>query len=325
MVKAFRVNFSIDTDGDWAELLKNPMVQDFISRMRAKGVAGTDRQVLNTYMAHPDTYSDIINEMRPKYGANAYIKPMPSLVFSVFFNEYDYVITNDHIRAEFAKPDTAAGEPAYGGALVQAFAPGAVTLVDINARKSYAIANYLGIIQASVVDDITSFQNEFGLANYFKKYTHAPDIKVQPIEHTTFHGYNANVVRMEIPVVPTTDENGKSSDGLLFLHSLLGNTQDIGTKHYDPSYKLYLETYYSHDLDASIPKALTGDKTILNVDGFYVGSVIKDEKGNKVVFDIRRVEPGITVDAGLFVIPDGYPVMTHEQFKQALRDKLHGH
>jgi len=326
MVKATKIVFGIDAENDWLTLLKNPMVQDYISRLRQKGVTGTDREVLMTAIQHPDAYSDIVTDMRGKYGASANLKPMPSLIFSVFFNEYDYVISSDHIRTEFGKPDTSGGQPAFGGALVQALAPGAVTLIDINARQSYAIANYLGIVPAAIIEDLTSFQDAFGLTNYFKKYMHQPNIKLQPMGHTMFHGYNANVVRMEIPVTPTTDEKGKTSDGLLFLHSLLsGHMEDIGGKHYDPAYKLYLETYFSHDLDASIPKAVTSDKTILDVDGFYVGSLLKDENGNQVVCDIRHVEPNIAVDAGQFMIPDGYPKMTHAQFHQKVQEKLHGH
>ena len=325
LVKATKIAFGIDTEDDWVTLLKNPMVQDYISRLRQKGVTGTDREVLQAAMQHPDTYSDISADMRGKYGASANLKPMPSLVFSVFFNEYDYVISSDHIRAELGKAGEMASQQGLAGAFVNALAPGAVTLVDLNVNKSYAIANYLGILSAAVVDDISNYRDAMGLTAYFKKYMHQQNIKLEPLGHKVLHGYNASVFRMEIPVTPTTDDNGKQNDGLLFLHSLLsGHSEDIGTKHYDPTYKLYLETYYSHDLDADIPLKVLTDKDPVSEAGFYVGSILKDEKGNQVIFDIKKIEANLQIDAGQFMIPTGYEIMTHADFHEKIRAKLRG-
>lgn len=329
MVKATTITFGIDTDEDWANLLKNPMIQDIIGRLRQKGVTGTDKQVLMTAEQHQDDYPDIMADMRAKYGNSASaatIKPAPSMVFSAFLSDYDYVITSDHIRAEIGKGDTAAGQSAIANAMVNAFAPGAVTIVDVKNKMSYTVANFLGILPAAIEEDISNYQDVFGLAAYFKKYTHQPSLRLLPLGNKTFHGYNANVVGMEIPVTPTVDDNGKPSDGLLYLHALLsGHMEDLAAKRYDPSYKLYLETYYSHDLDASIPPAVRSDKNVLHVDGFYVGSVLKDEKGNQVVYNIKRVDPNTRLDEGLFLIPDGYEKMTHAEFKEKIKEKLRGH
>jgi hypothetical protein len=327
LVKATTVIFGIDSDEDWANLLKNPMVQDFISQLRQKGVTGTDKEVLTIAMQHSDAYSDIISNMRAKYGNTAtFIKPFPSLVFSVFFSEYDYIISKDFIRAELGKGDTSNRQPGIAATLINGLAPGATTIIDVKARKSYTVANYLGILPAAIEEDISSFQDAFGLATYFKKYMHQPGLKLQPLGHKTFHGYNTSVVTMEIPVTPTTDDNGKPSDGLLYLHSLLSShMEDISAKHYDPSYKLYLETYYSHDLDASIPAPVISDKNILHVDGFYVGTILKDENGNQVIYDIKKVDTNSRTDEGQFQIPDGYEKMTHAQFREKLKEKLHAH
>jgi hypothetical protein len=327
LVKATTVTFGIDTDEDWANLLKNPMIQDLIGRLRQKGVTGTDKQVLTTAEQHQQEYADIMADMRSKYGNNtAAIKPAPSMVFSVFLSDYDYIFTSDHIRAELGKKDSAAGQSAIAQAMINSIAPGAVTIIDLKNKMSYTVANFLGILPAAIEEDISSYQDAFGLAAYFKKYTHQPSLRLLPLGSKIFHGYKTNVVGMEIPVTPTVDDNGKSSDGLLYLHSLLsGNMADLSMKHYDPSYKLYLETYYSYDLDASIPAAVRSDKNILHVDGFYVGSLLKDEKGNQVVYNIKQVDPNTRLDEGLFSIPDGYEKMTNAEFKQKIKEKLEGH
>jgi hypothetical protein len=327
MVRATRIDFGVDADEDWANLLKNPAVQDFISRVRQRGVTGTDKEVLFTAMQHSEEYDDILGDLRAKYGtsAAAAFKPMPSLVFSALLMEYDYVISSDHIRAELGKAGETASQQGLAGAFVNALAPGAVTLVDLNVNKSYAIANYLGILSAAVVDDISNYRDAMGLTAYFKKYMHQQNIKLEPLGHKELHGYNASVFRMEIPVTPTTDDNGKQNDGLLFLHSLLsGHSEDIGTKHYDPTYKLYLETYYSHDLDADIPLKVLTDKNPVSEAGFYVGSILKDEKGNQVIFDIKKIEANLQIDAGQFMIPTGYEIMTHAEFHEKIRAKLRG-
>jgi len=327
MEKATTVVFGIDTDEDWANLLKNPMVRDFIGRLRQKGVTGTDKQVLMTAEQHQDDYTDIMADMRSKYGNQAAaIKPAPSMVFSAFLSDYDYVITSDHIRVELGKNDSATGQSAIANALLNGIAPGAVTIIDVKNKMSYTVANFLGILPAAIEEDISNYQDVFGLAAYFKKYTHQPSLRLLPLGSKSFHGYKANVVGMEIPVTPTVDDNGKTSDGLLYLHSLLsGNMGDLSMKHYDPSYKLYLETYYSHDLDGSIPATVTSDKNVLHVDGFYVGSLLKDEKGNQVVYNIKRVDPNTRLDEGLFEIPAGYEKMTNAEFKEKIKEKLKGH
>jgi hypothetical protein len=61
------------------------------------------------------------------------------------------------------------------------------------------------------------------------------------------------------------------------------------------------------------------------VDGFYVGSLLRDEKGNQVVYNIKQVDPNTRLDEGLFSIPDGYEKMTNAEFKQKIKEKLGGH
>jgi len=325
-VKVTTASFAVDTEEDWNNLLKNPVVQDLISRLRQRGVTGTDKEVLTKAMQNQDAYADIQADMRAKYG-NAAIsyKPGPALVFAAFLSSYDYVMSPAYIRAEIGKTDSTGGQGGFAGALANGFAPGITTIIDINAKKSYTVANFLNILPAAIVEDLSSFQDAFGLSAYFRKYLHQPEIRMQALGHTNFHGYSANVVGVEVPVTPVTDDNGKQSDGLLYLHSLLsGNTGDLATKHYDPSYKLYVETYYSHDLDAMIPSPITADKNILHVDGFYVGSVLKDEKGNKVVYALQHIDSDRYLDEGMFLIPDGYEKMTNAQFKEKLREKLRG-
>ena len=325
IVKATTATFGIDTENDWNALLKNPIVQEYISRLRQKGLTGSDKSVLTQGMKDQEAYADIESDMRAKYGnVKNTLKPGPALTFAAFMSNYDYIMTNDFIRAEISTRDTANG-PSLAATMMQAFAPGSVTIVDVRAKKMYAVANYMGILSAAVGDDISSFQDAFGLAAYFKKYMQAPGLKLQSIGSSTFHGYHASAVRLEIPVTPTTDEDGQKSDQLLYLHSMLSGTfTDLVGGKYDPTYKLYLETYYSHDLDGKIPPAITGDKNILHVDGFYIGSVLKDEKGNQVSYSIKGIDPNTMIDEGMFIIPASCEKMTHTQFKQKIQDKLHG-
>jgi hypothetical protein len=246
-------------------------------------------------------------------------------MFAVILSGYEYIMTSDHIRAQIGKSDTANGQGGVAGSLANAFAPGITTIINIKEKRSYTVANFLNILPAAILDTLGSFQDAFGLMAYLKKYMHQPDMKIQSLGHSVFHGYNANVVRIDVPVTPVTDENGRPSDALLYLHGMLsGNTNDLMNKHYDPSYKLFVETYYSHDLDGMIPAPITADKNILQVDGFYVGSVLKDEKGNKVVYMLQHIDKDRSVDEGMFLIPDGYEKMTHDQFRRRLREKLRG-
>jgi len=324
-VAATTAFFGIDTEDAWKKLLQAPVVQDYISRLRRKGVTGTDKEVLTRGMQHSEDYTDIQAELQAKYGDQVEtFKPSPSLIFAALLNTYKYVMTPNYIRAELGSIDTLNGQGGdLAGGLINALAPGAVTIIDIKAKKMYAVANYLGVLPAAIQEDISGFQDVFGLAAYFKKYMQQPGIKINPVGHKTFHGYNATAVNLEIPVKPTVDENGKPSDGLLFLHTLLSNSSlDLAGKHYDPSYKLYLETYYSHDLDASIPATITADKNVLHVDGFYIGSVLKDEKGNQVVYAIQKIDPRTQIDEGMFLIPPGYEKMTDAQFRQKVDEKF---
>lgn len=325
MLTATTATFGIDTDEAWSAMLKAPIVQDYISRLRQKGLTGTDKEVFTRAMQHSEDYGDIQADLQAKYGnMETTFKPSPSLMFAALLNTYQYVMTADHIRAELGKTDTLNGQPGdLAGGLANALAPGAVTIIDIKTKKMYAVANFLNVLPAAIEEDISSFQDVFGLAAYFKKYMRQPDIKIQPMGHKIFHGYKANAVNLEIPVTPVVDEDGKPSDGLLFLHTLLSTgTMDFMNKHYDPSYKLYLETYYSHDLDGKIPATITADKNVLHVDGFYIGSVLKDEKGNQVVYSIQKIDPNTQIDAGMFLLPTGYEKMTEAQFRQKIDEKF---
>ena len=117
-------SFAVDTDEDWNNLLKNPMVQDFVARLRQRGLTGTDKEVLTKAMSNQDAYSDIQADMQAKYGNTAAtFKPAPSLVFAAFLNSYDYVMTPDYIRAEIGKTDPTGQQGGIAGTLVNALAP----------------------------------------------------------------------------------------------------------------------------------------------------------------------------------------------------------
>ena len=269
------------------------------------------------------TTGKMVMATRADFGVDTTVRSQANLTFAALLPSYDYIMTNNYIRSELGQTDTVNGQGGgIAGGLANAMAPGAATIIDVKGKKSYTVANYLGILPAAIEEDITNYQDVFGLVAYFKKYMHQPDIKLTAGEHTTFKGYSANVVDMVVPVTPVVDENGRQSDALLFLHGLISGSGDMTTKHYDPSYKLYLETYYSHDLDGKVPAAITADKNVLHVDGFYIGSILKDEKGNKVVYAIRKVVTNVPVDEGQFLIPDGYEKMTHAKFHEKLREKL---
>src|SRR5579859_2449199 len=121
MVKVTTATFGIDTDEDWNNLLRNPMVQDLISRLRQRGVTGTDKEVLIQAMQNQQAYSDIMADMQAKYGSAAAFKPTPAFVFAVFLSSYDYIMTPEYIRAEVGKTDAMGGQGGLAGSMANAF------------------------------------------------------------------------------------------------------------------------------------------------------------------------------------------------------------
>ena len=322
MVNAVGVTYSVDLLANSQALLQKPVIIKGLKVAKSQGITGTDREILKRVLEDPQLFGQIgarlSNDPANTAGLNEILDILrPAQTFGALAGDFHYYLTNNYIRAELLDSPNSIGKKLFDNL------GGVITIVDINAKKSYAISNYLNIVPAAVVEKMESFQYAFGLADYYKKILNQPDIHPALTGPKIFGKYQANGIRLELPVKPGIGKDGKPDDSMLYLHCVFnGKWEDLENKNYNPKYKLYLEMYYSHELDSFVPQAITQGKGLLGVNGFFVGYTLKDENGRQVSYGIKSIDSNTAVDEGLLTLPAGYPEMTHEELEARILKKL---
>ncbi|MBB6499256.1 hypothetical protein [Pedobacter cryoconitis] len=321
-VNAVGITYSVDLLANSSALLQKPVIIKGLKIAKSQGITGTDREILKRVLEDPQLFGQIgaqlSNDPANAAGLNEVLDILrPAQTFGPLAGDFHYYITNNYIRAELADSPNSIGKKLFDNL------GGVITIVDLRAKKSYAISNYLNIVPAAVVEQLENFQYAFGLADYYKKILNQTDIHPSLIGPKLFGKYQASGVRLELPVKPGIGKDGKPDDSMLYLHCVFnGKWEDLENKNYNPKYKLYLEMYYSHELDKLIPPAITQGKGLLGINGFFVGYTLKDENGRQVSYGIKSIDPSTAVDEGLLTLPAGYPEMTHEELETRILKKL---
>lgn len=210
--------------------------------------------------------------------------------------------------------------------LMDAFGGHAAAITDLEKRKVYAIGSVMGVNFAKV----DSMKNSYGtLALIKEEYLNIKGVKIEPGTVTRFGDYRVVSEKITLPVRPYTEKGtGEKSDGLLYLHHLISGRHDFGggtegQMHYQPSYKLVLEYYFTHDLDNTLPDLVTRDKPgMYGWEGVCVGAAMKDENGHTATWKLTNIQTGLQIDTGEFQLPAGYPVLTDEQLQEKIREKF---
>ena len=322
IVKAVEVKYAVDKLAYIDALLQKTVIVKGIALARKQGLSGTDRLVLVQVLEDPKLFAQLAGALSSNSANASELKDVyeilrPSITFGAMIGSFKYNITNTFIRGEM---DDAPGS--IGKSLFDKLG-GAVSIVDIGAKKNYAISNYLNVIPAAVVTEVPDVKSVFEMTEYCKNLIKHSQVKSSIVGKALIANYQSTGVRFEIPVKPGINENGKPDDGLLYLHCLFNNNwDDFESKNYDPKYKIYLEMYYSHDLDKMVPDAITKNKGLLGFDGFFVGFKLKDEQGRFVTYAIKDINPNYTMDEGMFKLPVGYPIMTQVALNAEILKKM---
>lgn len=253
---------------------------------------------------------------------------VPSLYFSTWGGDFSTWITDRYIKSELRSMHD--GRPTIMGT----YGLQAAEIIDLEKGMTYSIGSVFGVKFTKVgsLDKGESDSATFLLLHTIgiaQKFWPVPGIKTEPGPSGMFGPYHTVSERLIIPVRPFTDPNtGKVSNALLVYHDALSGRDDAGPdpnhNHYDPSYKIIYQYYFTHDLDKELPSGFferykaAGFKT----QGFCIGTKIEDEKGNAADYRLTHVQSGSSVDKGQFQIPEDYPVMTQAQINAAVKKQF---
>lgn len=331
-------------DGDVARIVATPAGQYGISVAKEKGLRGTDveifKQLLDLKNARIMEEVDSMVELKfpePEDRDEASSSPLqgnnnpawggisaPSLYFAVMVGSFDLVMTNHFIKTTLKHDHFT---------MAQAFGVNVVSISDLDKRMVYNIGSVLGVNYTSVKPFDTSSRSKSYSASMVlplikKQYLGIKGLIVLPGAGGKFGEYNTTSEKLIIPVQPYTDpESHTVSNSLLALHDILSHRDDAaandGKGHYDPSFKVIYEYYYTHDFDKYLPSRLRDLETAeMERKGMCVGAAIEDENGNRAIYRITDVSTDNQVDQGQFQIPADYPVMSDDELRKAIRKKL---
>lgn len=249
---------------------------------------------------------------------------MPSLYFSIWGGDCSIWITDRYIKTVM-ESDHPTIFALYG---LQA-----AGILDLEKNISYAIGSVFGIKFTTVQKlDTTNKENSWmnilhtiGLA---KNVWPVPGITFEPGKGGKYGPYNTFSEKMIIPVRPFTDQQtGRPSDALLQLHDILSGRNDADPSHkphYNSSYKIIYEYYFTPDLNKEFPAGIEEklQQGVTGFKGFCVGARIEDEKGNSADYRLTNIQVDQKIDKGQFQIPADYPVMTQAQLNEAVKKQF---
>ena len=321
-VNAVEVKYAVDKLAYNDVLLQKPIIKKGIAIARKQGLSGTDGSVLAQVLEDPELFAQLASSLGANSANASELQEVleiiqPSMAFGAMIGSFKYAITDSFVRGEMDDSPGSIGKSLFDKL------GGAISIVDISAKKNYSISNYLNVVPAAVVTDVPDVKSVFEMTEYCKKLIKQAEVKPSMIGNTLIANYQSTGVRFEIPVKQGIDKNGKPDDGLLYLHCLFNNKwDDFTSKTYNPKNKIFLEMYYSHDLDKIVPAAITKNKGLLGFNGFFVGFRLKDEQGRFVTYAIKSINQNYTIDEGMFKLPAGYPIMTQEALNAEVLKKL---
>jgi|GEM_PF-3214156 len=345
-VKATHAVIAPVIDGDVQKIVATAPGQYGISLAKQKGLTGTDVaifkqlldpanfQILNEIdsmvalkFPDPDDADDAdetspgsMGNTNPAWGGIS----APSLYFDIMVGRFDIWMTDHYIKTTMKHDHFT---------MADAFGVNAVGITDIDKRMVYSIGSVLGVNFTSVKAlDTTLMSKDYGASMVIplikKQYMGIKGVKEEPGAGGKFGEYNTVSEKIIIPVQPYVDPDSHyKSNSLLQLHDILANKEDAaandGKGHYDPSYKIIYEYYFTHDFDKYLPAKLkTMETAAMQQKGMCVGAAIEDENGNRAIYRIIDVTTDQDIDKGAFQVPDDYPVMTNDELKKAIRKKM---
>jgi hypothetical protein len=195
-------------------------------------------------------------------------------------------------------------------------------LVDIQNNTSKNVGTMLGV-PYTMVDPDFNVNSIFNMAKIGEQYIKKEGAKSEVVLNKKAFGYNCNIARVIAPVKPAKKGPNSTDDSSLWFHCLLNNNfDDLLNKNYNPKYQIVIELYYTHDLDKILPKSLISQKNKLNVDGYFIGAIIRDEAGHGVTYNLQDIKLLQKIDSGEFQIPSGYPIMTQDELTNKVLEKM---
>ncbi len=337
-------------DGAAAKIKQTPQGKYFFELAREKGLKGSDADILRESM---DTENrEIIQEINEKIEekfpkasrkarkeqrkrqrkrrnlkkipGNSPTNPawsgisVPSLAFWAYVGSFDIWFTPRYIKASMRHTHFT---------MADAFGINMVSITDLLDNKAYGVGSVLGTQFAMVKDLDTIEHNIYDAYGLVKSaYLGVPGIEIEAGKAGMYGKYHTVSEKIVIPVKPYTDPaTGKKSDGLLYLHDILSDREDLGQHppHYNPHYKLIYKFYFTHDLDKYLTKE---QKTklangITGKEGICIGAKISDENGNSANYRLINVKV-TPVDKGAFQVPDDYPIMTQQELNEEMKKKF---
>lgn len=253
---------------------------------------------------------------------------IPSLYFSTWGGNASIWLTDRYIKDELMNNN---GDMPT---ILALYGTQATEILDLEKMITYSIGSVLGVKFTTIQpmdgsdNDSSGFRilHTIGVA---KSFWPVPGIKYEQGKAGKFGPYHTVSEKLVIPVQPFTDPaTGKRSDALLIFHDVLSGRHDSGPEpdhhHYDPSYKIIYEYYFTHDIDKDLPAGLLARYNDLGLGdkGFCIGVKIEDEDGNSADYRLTSIEPGQKIDKGQFQVPSDYPVMTQAQLQEAIKKQF---
>ncbi len=331
MVTGIHGVFAPVLDGAAKKMAATPEGKYAFERARKKGLKGTNTEILNQLMEtkNQKIAQEISEEVEARFpnekperqntmtGNNPAWGGVsdPSLYFYAMVGSFDVWITPHHLKFVMNH-----NHPT----MADAFGVNAASITNFLTHKIYSIGSVLGVKFAKVMDLDSVAHNMYGTYGLIKdEYMGIPGIKIASGEAGKFGKYNTISEKIVIPVRPFVDPHtGRKSDDLLYLHDVLSGKQDLTSHpHYDPSYTLTYEFFFTHDLDAYLSSLVKSNLNpgILGKEGICIGAKIMDENGNSANYRLINIQKDVKLDKGEFEVPEDYPVMTDEELKEAIK------
>lgn len=344
-VKATHAYIAPVIDGDIEKIVATPAGQYGLSLARQKGFTGSDVEVFKRLLDPEnqeltEEISEEVSDKFPRAGQDGSSgKPeagkanpawggisAPSLYFEYMVGRFELWMTNRYIKTTMTHDHAT---------MAQAFGVNLVTITDLAKKVSYSIGALLGVNFTTVKRlDTGTAARGYGANRVVplikEQYLGIRGVKTEPGQGGKFGDYNTSSEKLIIPVQPYIDKDTHvKENSLLALHDILSNRDDAaandGKGHYDPSYQIIYEYYFTHDFDQYLPEGIKEMvSATMATKGMCVGAAIEDEHGNRAVFRITDVTTNQDVDRGQFEVPSDYPVMTQEELNKAIRKKMGG-
>lgn len=316
---ASKLTYAVDYDF----FLQHQLGRKAIAIARNKGLTGTDKEVFDKARIDSVLVKKIWNELMltnlPSDAQEIEQKFQTAGVFeAMVLASTSVLITDKHIKSTINGIGATNQKPLF----LVGFQIDGFGLVDLQNNTSKNVGTLMGV-PYTMIDSDFNVNSIFSMAKLGEDYMQKEGAKSEVILNKKAFGYNCNIARVIAPVKPVKKGTNNTDDSSLWFHCLLNNNfDDLLNKNYNPKYQIIVELYFTHDLDNILPKSLTSQKNKLNVDGFFVGAIVRDETGHGVTYNLQDIKPFQKVDSGEFKIPPGYPTMTQDELTAKVLEKM---